>query len=70
MVLWALLLANVHSNGGDEGASLLLGLDVRAGAAWSDGNRQPLFPFLIAPWAGLNWRYFTMATITAPSREA
>ena len=63
IVGYGLVLDNTDSNGGDQGAFLLMGLDIRSGAALTDGNRQPLFPLLIAPFAERTWRYYTLAKL-------
>jgi len=62
---WNALLANVNSNSGDQGAYLELGLAIREGKALTDGNRNPLLPLLIAPFARREWSYFTLAKLTS-----
>ena len=63
LVGWGNVLANTSSNSGDQGAFLELGLDIREGRALTDGNRHPLFPLLIAPFAARDWSYFTTAKL-------
>lgn len=63
VVAFALLLRNTNSNSGDQGAFLSLGLEIRQGSALTDGNRHPLFPLLIAPFAEREWSYFTIAKL-------
>jgi len=60
-----ILLGNTNSNSGDQGAFLSLGLDIREGRALTDGNRHPLFPLLIAPFARRQWSYFTLAKLVS-----
>jgi len=60
---WRGLLANTNSDSGDQGAFLELGLAIREGRALTDGNRHPLFPLLIAPFAVRDWPYFTTAKL-------
>jgi len=60
---WGGLLANTSSDSGDQGAFLKLGMAIREGRALTDGNRHPLFPLLIAPFAVRDWPYFTTAKL-------
>ncbi len=62
---WTGLLANTSSDSGDQGAYLVMGLDIREGRALTDGNRHPLFPLLIAPFAQREWSYFTLAKMVS-----
>lgn len=63
VVGFGILLRNTNSNSGDQGAFLSLGLAIRRGRALTDGNRQPLFPLLIAPFARREWSYFTISKL-------
>ncbi len=65
VVTWGQLLANFNSNEGDQGAYLTLGLAIRDGQALTDGNRHPLLPLLIAPFAQREWSYFTLAKLVS-----
>jgi 4-amino-4-deoxy-L-arabinose transferase-like glycosyltransferase len=57
------VLANSGSSDGDESAYLELGLALREEGILSDGTRPPLYPLLIAPFAGREWAYFTNAKL-------
>lgn len=50
-------------NRSDQGADLQLGLQIRHFQALSDGNRHPLLPALVAPFAEADLRYFTKAKL-------
>jgi hypothetical protein len=58
VVGWNELAQNNSSATTDQGAYLRLGLKLREGRALTDGNRHPLFPLLLAPFASRDWRYF------------
>ncbi len=60
---WAKLKDNWRSTKSDQGQYLSLGLAIRAGTALTDGNRHPLYPALLAPFAAREWAYFTKAKI-------
>ena len=51
--------ANVNSSGFDQRSYLGLGLNIRTGKKLTDGNRHPLYPALLAPFARREWAYFT-----------
>jgi hypothetical protein len=51
--------SNVNSSGLDQRSYLNLGLKIRAGKNLTDGNRHPLYPALLAPFAHREWAYFT-----------
>lgn len=63
LVGWGSVLANTSSDSGDQGAFLEIGLAIREGRALTDGNRHPLFPLLISPFAVRDWPYFTTAKL-------
>jgi hypothetical protein len=58
---WQRMLKNGNSADGDQGAYLQLGLDLREQGTLTDGTRNPLYPLLLAAFAGREWRYFTYA---------
>jgi hypothetical protein len=60
---WQEVLANWNSVRTDQSAYLKIGLDIRRGIALTDGNRHPLFPGLLAPFAQRGWSYFTTAKL-------
>ena len=53
--------SNSNSSGGDQGATLLVGLMIRDRTALTDGIRQPLYPALISLFAQRDLSYFTKA---------
>lgn len=60
---WQEALANWNSVRTDQSAYLRIGLDIRRGIALTDGNRHPLYPGLLAPFAQPEWSYFTTAKL-------
>ena len=58
---WQRTLLNSNSMGGDQGAYLQLGLDLRERGVLTDGTRNPLYPMLLATYAAREWHYFTYA---------
>jgi tetratricopeptide (TPR) repeat protein len=53
--------SNSNSSGGDQGATLLVGLMIKERTALTDGIRQPLYPALISLLARRDLSYFTKA---------
>ena len=54
---------NIASDAIDQGAYLQLGLFMREGRALTDGNRNPLYPAILALLARREWAYFTEAKL-------
>ncbi len=54
---------NIASDAIDQGSYLQLGLFIREGRAFTDGNRSPLYPAILALFARREWAYFTEAKL-------
>jgi len=54
---------NIASDAIDQGAYLQLGLFIREGRAFADGNRNPLYPSILALFARRECAYFTEAKL-------
>lgn len=54
---------NIASDAIDQGAYLQLGLFMREGRTFTDGNRSPLYPAILALFARRQWGYFTEAKL-------
>ena len=54
---------NIASDAIDQGVYLQLGLFMREGRAFTDGNRNPLYPAILALFARREWAYFTEAKL-------
>ncbi|MBN1937046.1 MAG: glycosyltransferase family 39 protein [Anaerolineae bacterium] len=54
---------NTFSSAWDQGSYLRLGLQIRHWLALTDGNRHPLLPLLLAPFARPDIGYFTWAKV-------
>jgi hypothetical protein len=54
---------NTVSDAIDQGAYLQLGLFMREGHAYTDGNRSPLYPAILSLFARREWAYFTDAKL-------
>ncbi|MCB9100943.1 MAG: glycosyltransferase family 39 protein [Anaerolineales bacterium] len=59
---WPFLL-KAWNSASDEGAFLLLGLDIQAGVRMTDGMRHMLLPLTLSTFASTDWVYFSTAKI-------
>ncbi|MCB0168104.1 MAG: glycosyltransferase family 39 protein, partial [Anaerolineae bacterium] len=57
---WPFLL-KAWNSASDEGAFLLLGLDIQAGVRMTDGMRHMLLPLILSTFASTDWVYFSTA---------
>jgi hypothetical protein len=58
---WDVLAHNNNSGKTDQSQYLRIAMRIQAGGDFTDGNRQPLFPLLLAPLAQRDVRFFTYA---------
>lgn len=55
--------ANTNSSDWDQGDYLKIALWISEGGAFSDGNRNPLYPLILAPLATRSMTFFTTAKL-------
>jgi hypothetical protein len=54
---------NEHSSSADQRSFLGLAIDIQDGDALTDGNRHPLLPAILAPFAEREWAFYTTAKL-------
>ncbi|MCB0192874.1 MAG: glycosyltransferase family 39 protein [Anaerolineae bacterium] len=62
ILAWPFLL-EAWNSASDEGAFLILGLDIQAGGRMTDGMRHMLLPVILSTFASTDWVYFSTAKI-------